>query len=245
VICFLLCIGFTSEEIFEYLKNSKLFSKFWFFDISRIISGKGCYSLNILSEELDMLIKLKNIESPRFKDLPNNFLCASFNLCKNKLVYFSNKTFPEMFVKEAVLMSCAIPILFNPYVFEEDRYIDGGILDNFPIKETVNHFPSENVLGLCCSKNYEAKDKETWSLSDPVRLMFAASNFFAQQQLASLDHKFTIIPILTNQNFYTLNINVKDIINLYDNGYNQEENEDHQEKSSSNTYKSVKNLPNI
>ena len=54
---------------------------------------------------------------------------AATNINSGKITYFQ-----EGSVLDAVLASAAIPVLFDPVEIDGDLYVDGGVLDNFPLK---------------------------------------------------------------------------------------------------------------
>lgn len=58
--------------------------------------------------------------------------------------YFSVDTHPTMLVKDAITMSCAIPILFTSTKFCNKSYIDGGLSNVFP----VDYDATGSVLGI-------------------------------------------------------------------------------------------------
>lgn len=47
--------------------------------------------------------------------------------------YFNYKNYPNMEISIAIEMSAAVPYHFEPVSFEGRKYIDGGILNNFPL----------------------------------------------------------------------------------------------------------------
>jgi predicted acylesterase/phospholipase RssA len=164
------------------------------------------------------MIDKKNIASPTFESLSKNFVCPSYNLTTNKLIYFSNKTTPQMEVKEAVILSCAIPLLFSPCSFNGEKYIDGGIIDNFPVNQTLKLFPSKNAVGIYCQKSYSTDDTGTWGLSDMTKIIFAASLYYTQKQLDEVQDSFELIIINSNTPFYELSLSKDKLIEMYENG---------------------------
>ena len=79
------------------------------------------------------------------------------------LVEVSYKTHPDLRVIDAVTMSCAIPYIFEPVCYQEQYYIDGGLLCNFPIMKAINRIKEEEqeekqesldgILGIEIKKN--------------------------------------------------------------------------------------------
>lgn len=66
-----------------------------------------------------------------------------------KLIDISYKTHPEMKIIEAVYRSCAIPYIFKPCWSADNYYIDGGVLDDYPVEKCINNGGDvDNILGL-------------------------------------------------------------------------------------------------
>lgn len=60
-------------------------------------------------------------------------VCAT-NLCTAKASYMNHDTHETMPVAKACQMSMSLPPLFAPVKWNGNYYIDGGIMDNFPIR---------------------------------------------------------------------------------------------------------------
>ncbi len=79
--------------------------------------------------------------------LPNTFeeleiplvICAT-NVLNGQATYFSSGD-----LHRALLASCAIPLIFAPVEINGVPYIDGGVLDNFPV-EQIQH-KCHNIIG--------------------------------------------------------------------------------------------------
>ena len=53
------------------------------------------------------------------------------NFSKACETVFNYETYPLMSVITAIRISCSIPVIFEPVLFEGDYYIDGGLINNF------------------------------------------------------------------------------------------------------------------
>lgn len=51
-----------------------------------------------------------------------------------KVVYFDYRSHPDLQLKLAVRMSTSIPFIFIPVNYAGDTWVDGGVLDNYPIR---------------------------------------------------------------------------------------------------------------
>jgi predicted acylesterase/phospholipase RssA len=76
-------------------------------------------------------------------------VCGS-NITKGKPEYFGVDTHPCMSVSLAMRISCSIPLIFTPVVFNGDYYVDAGLYSNFPLDYVVDRDPSykETTIGL-------------------------------------------------------------------------------------------------
>lgn len=59
-------------------------------------------------------------------------VCAT-NLSKREPVYFGPDTTPDMDVATAIKMSCTVPFYFSAMRHEGDVFVDGCLVDNFPL----------------------------------------------------------------------------------------------------------------
>lgn len=69
------------------------------------------------------------------------------NLQTRRPVYLSVRTEPDMEVAAAVRMSCTLPFLFGFAVHRGGAYVDGGLVDNFPVRSAVEA-GAKSILGL-------------------------------------------------------------------------------------------------
>ncbi len=63
----------------------------------------------------------------------------------------SHKTHPELRLTQALYMSSAIPIVFSPVFYNEKCYLDGGIINNYPLGSCIreeNIVDETEILGI-------------------------------------------------------------------------------------------------
>lgn len=171
-------LGYTAHEIDSVLQSLKIGEfndgKFFVGRIRRIKNEYGMYKSDAFEDWLAHLIEFKtgntdltfddlhrmHLENNKFKDL----YCTGTNITRQRLEVFSWKTWPNMKLRTAVLISSSIPFYFTPVSIDSmgnkvslkdtiakyDLYVDGGMLCNYPI----NMFDScENGSNpLTCSK---------------------------------------------------------------------------------------------
>jgi predicted acylesterase/phospholipase RssA len=92
---------------------------------------------SILNQQGLYKITKNNFAGVKLKDLPVNVAITATNLNMRRPEYFSTKTTPEMDLQLLVNMTTAIPGAFQYQVYNGDKYVDGGALNNIPIKTAI------------------------------------------------------------------------------------------------------------
>jgi len=120
----LLAADKSPDEIMEILKEIRIT------DIAKLgLPTNGLANLGNLRSKLDKLLDNKS-----FFDLKYPLHIAVSNLFTGKVEYIS-----EGNVSKAVQASASIPILFSPVEINGQLYVDGGMLDNVPVKPLVGN----------------------------------------------------------------------------------------------------------
>jgi NTE family protein len=111
--------GYTPEEVMEMMKGSSRL------DIMRpALPREGLLQLGGIIKILKA-----NIRAKTFEDLKIPLYVSATDLNNGKAVYFSEG---ELF--EPLIASASLPVIFQPVVIDNISYVDGGIMDNLPIR---------------------------------------------------------------------------------------------------------------
>jgi len=151
IISFLMNINYNYNEIYEFCR---------YFNFSKITDNinLNCflekYGLEDSSKIYYILKRLcenkkfdPNITFLELYEKTNIKLTITGSCISNsKLYYFNHETFPNMEVLLAVRISATIPLIFIPIVFEDKLWLDGGLINNYPINYCENDI--DNTLGL-------------------------------------------------------------------------------------------------
>ena len=114
-----LASGLDPEEVMKLLKDQDIMK------ISRIHLPKdGLLKLDGLKKHLEEHIPYKRLE-----DLPTPLVIAVCNLNTARVEYLNKGD-----LSDVILASSSIPILFSPVRMNGSVYVDGGMLDNLPVK---------------------------------------------------------------------------------------------------------------
>ena len=81
-----------------------------------------------------------------YKLTGKTLILTGSNITKNKIVYFSRYTFPNMKLIDALRITICYPLLYQPIRLNGDYFIDGAALDNFPMSYFKN---VKKKIGIC------------------------------------------------------------------------------------------------
>jgi NTE family protein len=144
-------------------------------------------------------------------------IIVTTNLNNSSLEYLSIDSTPNLKISTAVNMSSAIPILCSPVTYNNNLYIDGGCLNNYPIDIFKNNL--DNVIGIhlydtvttCKITNLENY------LINTIRIMF---NNFCKKNADGYENYTINIEAITDFIDYNISDN-KRKKQLFDIGYNK------------------------
>lgn len=111
--------GHKPDHIFELVKNLSIFKS-----VRPAFAWTGLLTLDGLKELL-----LKNIPENKFESLKIPLTVAATDLRNGRLHYFTSGE-----LATAIVASSSIPAIFNPVQLNGNLYVDGGLLDNLPVR---------------------------------------------------------------------------------------------------------------
>ena len=163
IICFLIIIGYTSNEIIEILINEiDILTNLNFDNIPNFLEDYGIDDCSknktILKKYLYKKIQLNEITFIEFtKKFGVNLVITGSNLTTRQIDYFNIDNTPNMDIIEALLITSCLPIIYKPITYNDNLYIDGGIYNNFPLDYFKNK--TNDTLGICVSTYYSNKNE--------------------------------------------------------------------------------------
>ena len=123
----LYCDGFTPKEILKIMGSHSRLDY-----MKPTMPRDGLLQISGIAKILE-----NNLKAGSFQELKIPLFVAATDLNNGRTVYFS-----EGPLIDPVIASSSIPVLFKPVIINNIHYVDGGVLDNLPIK------PIENLCGL-------------------------------------------------------------------------------------------------
>lgn len=173
ILCLLIILGFNNSEIIRFIENFNL-NKIFKIDTDNFFTNYSICNNNKFEKLIKLFINFKittnnleNLDIDRnyenitmlelFNKTNKHLIVTTASIKQKKAVYIDHLLFPELPVWKAILMSCSIPFIFQPVSWENDLYIDGGLIDNFPLF----NIPQEEIkytLGLETNIEHEIYD---------------------------------------------------------------------------------------
>jgi len=123
--------GFKPDEILDIFRKTK------FFGFSNLLFGKaGLFDMKTFESVYHTYFPGNRIE-----DLPIPLHITATDIVKGELCYFSSGN-----LAKALMASSCVPLVFQPVAHNDSIYLDGGILNNFPIEPLEGI--SDQIIGL-------------------------------------------------------------------------------------------------
>lgn len=110
-------------------------------------------SLGLISIENTRQILMEYFPHDKIEDLKVPLTICATNFSEGNLVYFTKGP-----LIRAILASSCIPGIFKPIMIDNHMYVDGGILNNFPVEPLLNN--CDYIIGSSCN-HLKAVDKIT------------------------------------------------------------------------------------
>ena len=142
----LYCAGVSPDDMLDFALKSSLFR---FYKLG--VPLTGLTSSDYLQERLATVIPDNSFDALQYP-----FYVGVTNLNTGQLECHSKGPLHEL-----VAASCGIPFLFRPVVINGDQYVDGGVIENMPVKPLLNQ--ADFIIGsnLMPYENLKAADVKT------------------------------------------------------------------------------------
>lgn len=150
IIISLYLIGYSPDEMFEFIKKFDL-TKLKNINLTNILAHFGLDNGDRMNYVLKRLIQAKGLNpditlSELFEKTKKKLIITTVSVNNADIKYISYEDFPHLPLYLAIRMSSAIPLFFTPIKYDNCLYIDGGCIDNYPIKIFQNQL--NDVVGV-------------------------------------------------------------------------------------------------
>jgi NTE family protein len=147
-------VDFVEKSMME-LNVPGLKDKYKFFtSMYHLVKNYGYYKGDKAMEWISQMLKsITGNEAITFGELYNTrgkiLVIVGTSLLYKEAVYFTHTSHPDMEIRQAIRISISIPLAYKAVKWGNDLWVDGGIVDNYPIEyfdEPLN--PKFLTLGL-------------------------------------------------------------------------------------------------
>ena len=225
IVASLYAMGYNTDEmlkLFRYFSKyiMKVDPKYYWTNVKNKKNFMG-YGL-ISGENIEMAINecaaLKGIKN--MEDLKIPIVMPTVDIKNSQKYVFTNHQYDEIFkeniyirditVGKAVRASSSYPGMFAPTIYENHKFVDGGIIDNLPAQE-VRKLGADKVLSIRFSSKNETDPKNVIEVAlKSVDLLFEQRT---ESEIASSDYSITLD--LAEASIF----NIKKIDYCYNQGY--------------------------
>lgn len=225
IVTALYAMGYNTEEmlkLFRYFSKSimKVDPKYYWTNVKskRNFMGYGLISGENIELAMDECAHLKGFKN--IQDIQMPIVMPTVDITESKKYVFTNHQEDENFKEEkyirditigkAVRASSSYPGMFAPTMYQNHKFVDGGIIDNLPAQE-VRNLGAEKVLSVRFSSENKSDPKNIFEVAlKSVDLLFDQRT---AAEIASSD--FAITLDLPEASVF----NVKKIDYCYNQGY--------------------------
>ncbi|MEO6819711.1 MAG: patatin-like phospholipase family protein [Ginsengibacter sp.] len=127
--------GLTPDQIFEVGKKNLNFG------FTALLLRRRRF----LSLEFAKKILIEHIPHNSFEELKIPFFVNATDFIHNKSVFFS-----KGILIPRLIASASVPVIFSPVELETKKYVDGGLLDNFPVEPLITI--CDKIIGFHVNK---------------------------------------------------------------------------------------------
>jgi NTE family protein len=197
--------------LLEYRINQDI-KKYLDIDIDSLIVNQSLIEGKNFKELFLNCAQNKITNDTTFMELYNKigikYTTCAFNISKVQLDYFNKDTTPDIKIVDAIMASCALPLLFPAYCIKDNWYYDGGICNNCPCNLVD---PEVSIAFDISSHNTESKYKL-------ISLLLSLTEI-VNKQFNKNGIKYNIVDKRFDMETFNLDQSNDTVFNIYMNGY--------------------------
>lgn len=220
IIAYLLCIGYAPVEIMVVLCQNNFLDRLGQFNFLNMMNGGGATSFSVIQDVIEKLTIQKIGRLVTMGELYGMcgkiLVCSTYNHTSGQTQYIDHTNYGSTQCLVILRMSANLPFLFEPFLYDGNLYLDGGIVDNVPTGALGGDDVAVALRLLSQKKNKDITNFLDYAmdiLTIPVR----------QLEEARLSHNptaCTVISIPLDYATFHFNLNNTDKFDLFSIGYN-------------------------
>jgi predicted acylesterase/phospholipase RssA len=220
MICYFLAIGYTPQEILTEILSSRVLDKLKNYNIMACVQGDGACSFLIIHEFLEKktIAKIGQLATlKKLKELTGKTLrLVTYNMTTRSTEILDHETNPDLPCLTAIRMSSNLPYLFAPFKYKDSIYLDGGLVNNFPI-DLADGKAIGFVLGQDGPGDETAREFNLLKFS--MKLLSISINSNTRERLEKHRENHEIIEIVSSRSGVDFGIDHSQQLDMYSDGY--------------------------
>lgn len=228
IIATLLSVGYKCTEIMNEIKHHLPIIQTDSIDFSNLFERFGLFTNDKLMGLIKSMILKKRPNIPTFLELYEtlhvDLIITGTNLSRQAATYFQRIDTPNMRITDALEISICIPLVFPFVKYNKDIYVDGMLIDNFPVAYARwfadTHISSKPILHL---HGFTIEYLRTVSQTSIFAYIESIARFVIhvlhnKQQQAAQHTDTSILTLKTDLNMSLITNSTSDIDKLYHEG---------------------------
>jgi predicted acylesterase/phospholipase RssA len=209
-------LGYEFDELVKEMKDRNM-DNLRDINIGNFLNKYGIDSGKNIIKWIEDLIERKGYNKTitfmeMYKETGIKYRVLATNLNKYESVIFDYTSCPNMKVTRAIRMSIGIPFVFTVQKYKGDVYVDGAIVNNYPIDLYMNKL--ENVLGMNVVTSVERGDvgKINQVIGDISGYIFNVMNCFLihRSKMLISEYKMRTLSVCLDRVISTMSFNIGD-----------------------------------
>lgn len=220
----LVVLGFNINEIWDFIYSldiKKIVKPDLFLFLKKCGIESGQIIYNIFEEILTKKTNVKHINFEQLYQITKiHFIIVGSCLTTKEIIYYDHINTPLFKVSLAVRISISMPGFFTPVVIDNKHYIDGGILNDYPMN-IFKDYMDETIGILICNDfntNYNYPEEYFMAIMNLFLHHFYQKNFDQY-----INNTVYIREKPDNVFIYNFNVDNKTKVDLYNCGISASE----------------------
>lgn len=185
-------------------------------DITRLERNFGLDSGKSLQKWIDGIVPKDMTFETMYEKTGKTLVICATNLNMHSAEYFSKDSTPDLLLRDALRMSCSVPLYFSAIRYNKSLYVDGGVSCNFPVQHAKD-LGAKRILGIRFATPPKEGD-HAWNLESFMGALLESNINTKYQPGSSVVLRLDTKGIALSLNF---KLSAREKHALYDSGYTQ------------------------
>lgn len=119
------------------------------------------------------------------------------NITKSSIAIFDPIRTPDMSIRDALRISCSIPLLFTAVERDGDVFVDGAMTSAFPVSVATDVYGCTRILGLNFEEYGDTVSGKTMTFEDFISTLVDTVIYSNSKRLASYHNKNVTVDVCT------------------------------------------------